>query len=96
MSQKKKHYPKKHHKGSPPAQSPQKPQQPAIHGNFFNGNLVQNMDFGGDDHELSGFVKRELIITDNKGNKQIAREKQFFNAGKKIKKVTVKDDESEF
>ena len=40
------------------------------------------MRFGGKEHTLSGFVRREIIMKDNKGNKQIAREEQFFNSGK--------------
>lgn len=51
---------------------------------LFRGNIVNNMKFGGKDHTLSGFVRREIIMKDSYGNKQIAREEQFFNSGKNI------------
>ena len=59
---------------------------------LFNGNLAQNMSFGGEDHDLSGFVSREVVMIDRHGNKQIAREKQFFNSAKKDLSVKVHDD----
>jgi hypothetical protein len=54
------------------------------------------MNFGSKDHDLSGYVKREIVIIDSHGNKQIAREKQFFNSGKKIGKIHVDENDSEF
>ena len=100
---KKKHYPSKQGKlDHSKKYHPQKKQNqtpintPAVKNDFFGGNLVSNMDFGGSDQELSGYVKRELIVEDRYGNKQTAREKQFFNSGKKLGKVTVNDDESNF
>jgi hypothetical protein len=54
------------------------------------------MKFGGRDHDLSGYVKREIVIIDRHGNKQIAREKQFFNSGKRMGRVRINEDESEF
>ena len=54
---------------------------PNMFGGFFNGNLVSDMKFGGKDHELSGFLQREIYIRDRYGNIQRAREKQFFNSG---------------
>ena len=68
----------------------------AITNGFFGGNLVDNMNFGGNHQEVSGYVKREFIVEDKYGNKQTAREKQFFNSGKKLGKVRVNDDESNF
>jgi hypothetical protein len=69
---------------------------PAINNNFFQGNIASNMKFGGRDHDLSGYVKREIVIIDRHGNKQIAREKQFFNSGKRMGRVRINEDESEF
>ena len=40
------------------------------------------MKFGGEDHELSGYVKREVYIRDKYGNVQRANEAQFFNSSK--------------
>lgn len=51
---------------------------------IFRGNIVDNMNFGHKDDELSGYVKREIIVQDCNGNKQIAREVQFYNSGKKL------------
>lgn len=82
------------HKHHPKNQSPVNSQ--AVKNGFFNGNLVANMDFGGTDQELSGYVKREFVVEDQYGNKQTAREKQFFNSGKKLGRVRVNDDESDF
>ena len=52
------------------------------------------MKFGGRDHDLSGYVKREIVIIDRHGNKQIAREKQFFNSGKRMGRVRFKNQHS--
>jgi hypothetical protein len=60
--------------------------------NFFNGNLAQNMRFGAKGHELSGFVSRKLICIDNRGNKQIATERQFFNSTRKMKRIKIADE----
>ena len=51
---------------------------------FCSGNLVNGMKFGNPGDMLSGFVQRELVYIDRNGNKQIARERQFFNSGKSI------------
>ena len=42
------------------------------------------MRFGNPGDMLSGYVQRELVYIDRNGNKQIARERQFFNSGKSI------------
>jgi hypothetical protein len=80
----KKRYPPnryKNHQGSP------------TNGRFFEGNLVQNMRFGGKDHDLSGFVQRTIVMKDKFGNIQIAKEKQFFNSSKNGHNLRIKDDE---
>ena len=65
---------------------------PVIHGNFFQGNLAQNMRFGGKDHDVSGFVQRTIVM--KKGNEvMIAKEKQFFNSSKNAMRLSIKDDE---
>lgn len=51
----------------------------------FRGNIVNGMKFGNPGDMLSGFVQREVIMIDRQGNKQIARERQFFNSGKNIR-----------
>jgi len=56
---------------------------------FFQGNLVQNMRFGGKDHNLSGYVQRTVVIKDRHGNIQIAKEKQFFNSSKNGMRIMV-------
>jgi hypothetical protein len=63
-------------------------------GDFFNGNLANNMKFGTPDSELSGYVKREVYMKDQYGNVQRASEKQFFNSGKKLGSVRVDDERS--
>ena len=63
-------------------------------GDFFNGNLAQNMKFGTPDSELSGYVKREVYMKDQYGNVQRASEKQFFNSGKNIASVRIDDERS--
>lgn len=50
----------------------------------FRGNIVNGMRFGNPGDMLSGYVQRELVYVDRNGNKQIARERQFFNSGKSI------------
>lgn len=50
----------------------------------FRGNIVNGMRFGNPGDMLSGYVQRELVYIDRNGNKQIARERQFFNSGKSI------------
>ena len=51
---------------------------------LFKGNIANNMKFGNPGDVISGYVQREVVIIDYQGNKQIAREKQFFNSGKNI------------
>lgn len=63
---------------------------------FFGGNIANNMNFGGKDHELSGYVSRELVIIDKYGNKQIAKEKQFFNSSKSPMSVSINNNKSNF
>ena len=85
----KKHYPSSyHHK--------RRYKSPAINNNFFQGNLASNMNFGSNNQEISGYVKREIVIIDRDGNKQIAREKQFFNSGNKLGRIRIDENESEF
>ena len=43
------------------------------------------MKFGNPGDTLSGYVQREVVFIDRQGNKQIARERQFFNSGKNIR-----------
>ena len=50
----------------------------------FRGNIVNGMKFGNPGDMLSGYVQREIVMIDRQGNKQIARERQFFNSGKSI------------
>jgi hypothetical protein len=50
------------------------------------------MRFGAKGHELSGFVSRKLIYIDNRGNKQIATERQFFNSTRKMKRIKIADE----
>lgn len=86
---KKKYYPKKQHNT--------KPTNPAnFLAGFFNTNKDIGMNFGDDNHEKSGYIKREIIIKDRYGNTQIAREKQFFNSAKSIGYLRVDDNEGEF
>ena len=51
----------------------------------FRGNIVNGMKFGNPGDMVSGYVQREVIMIDRQGNKQIARERQFFNSGKNIR-----------
>jgi len=76
----------------PPQKHKQQTQGPVINGNFFQGNLAQNMKFGGKDHDLSGYVVRTVVMKDKFGNLQIAKEKQFFNSSKHGMRVRVNDD----
>ena len=57
----------------------------------FSNNLATNMNFGGKDHDLSGYVKREIVMVDAQGNKQMAREIQFFNSWKKLGLVSINE-----
>jgi len=88
-NQKSKPHPKTNHKPKhqPSKQKPNpkpapKPKQQSLFNQFFTGNLAQNMNFGNKNHELSGYVQREVVIEDQHGNKQTAKEQQFFNSGK--------------
>jgi hypothetical protein len=54
------------------------------------------MKIGSPGHELSGYVKRKIVIIDAQGNKQIATEKQFFNSAKQLGRIHIEDDEGEF
>lgn len=49
--------------------------------NVFNGNIVDNMNFGHQGDNLSGYVERKVVLIDRQGNKQIATETQFYNSG---------------
>ena len=82
-SSRKRYPPKRHHvdHGSP------------VNGRFFQGNLAQNMRFGGKDHDLSGFVQRTVVMKDRFGNIQIAKERQFFNSSKNSQHIRIIDDE---
>lgn len=42
--------------------------KPVVPSQFFQGNLVQNMRFGGKDHNLSGYVQRTVVMKDRYGN----------------------------
>lgn len=65
-----------------------------VNGRFFQGNLAQNMRFGGKDHNLSGYVQRTVVM--KKGNEiMVAKEKQFFNSSKNQMRVRIKDDEKD-
>lgn len=86
------YYPVKNRKYPPKQYTPERP---VIHGNFFQGNLAENMRFGGKDHDLSGFVQRTVVMKDRFGNIQIAKEKQFFNSAKNDMRVRVIDDEKD-
>ena len=89
---KKKMYPAKFKHGNYPRKS-----GPMVGLNgFFNGNLAQNMKFGAKDHELSGFVRREVFIRDQYGNTQRMREQQFFNSGNRIGKIRINKNEADF
>jgi hypothetical protein len=85
----KRHYPRRY-------QNNNRYRPPSVSNNFFQGNLAQNMKFGSREHQLSGYVKREIVVIDQYGNKQIAKEQQFFNSGKNIGRVRINGNESEF
>ncbi|MCF7930467.1 MAG: hypothetical protein K9L02_03035 [Acholeplasmataceae bacterium] len=69
--------------------------QPKVSPSFFQGNLVKDMKFGGKGHDLSGYVQRTLVVKDRYGNVQIAKEKQFFNSSKRVRRVRINDDEKD-
>lgn len=73
----------------PPKRQPSS--RPTSHGSMFQGNLVQNMRFGGKDHDLSGYVQRTLVMKDRHGNVQVAKEKQFFNSTKNGMRLRIHD-----
>jgi hypothetical protein len=83
-------YPQQYQKVNQP-NVPQIPKE-----SMFRGNLVDAMKFGSPGHELSGYVKRKIVIIDAQGNKQIATEKQFFNSAKQLGRIHIEDDEGEF
>ena len=56
----------------------------------FSSNLSNNMNFGGKNNDVSGYVCRELIMEDSNGNRKVAREVQFFNSMKHISEIKVK------
>lgn len=77
---KKKYYPKKKNT------SKNNTNKNTINPNSFLGqNIANNMRFGNPGDTISGYVKREVVIKDGRGNMQIAREQQFFNSGKGYK-----------
>lgn len=76
----------------PPAHTRQSTQSITPH-QFFQGNLVQNMQFGGKNHNLSGYVQRTVFIKDQYGNVQMAREKQFFNSSKNGMHINVDEND---
>lgn len=55
----------------------------------FSNNLSNDMRFGGKGNDVSGYVKREIIMEDSKGNKKMAREVQFFNSAKRIGRIFI-------
>ena len=75
-----------------PASTGHRPQNITPH-QFFQGNLVQNMEFGGKNHNLSGYVQRTVVIKDKYGNVQIAREKQFFNSSKNGMHINIDEND---
>jgi hypothetical protein len=50
----------------------------------FTSNLANNMKFGRPGDEVSGYVDRVVMIKDRFGNEKVARERQFFNSGKRL------------
>lgn len=93
MNQKKPYQVAKSNNNYHPPEHRKKQQQYRVSREFFQGNLVQNMKFGGKDHDLSGYVERQVVMKDKHGNVQIAREKQFFNASKNGMHVRVRDND---
>ena len=55
----------------------------------FSNNLSNDMRFGRKGNDISGYVKREILIEDSKGNKKMAREVQFFNSAKRIGRICI-------
>lgn len=55
----------------------------------FSNNLSNDMRFGRKGNDISGYVKREILIEDSKGNKKMAREVQFFNSAKSIGRIFI-------
>jgi len=93
----KQHSRKKHYPSNKKKYYPQKRNNnlPNITGGFFNGNLG-HFKFGGNNHDVSGYVERKIYMRDRHGNVQRASEKQFFNSGKQLGRVKIYDDESNF
>ena len=89
---KKKYYPKKHNGNQYPKKHSNPPN---IFGGFFNGNLANGMNFGGKDHDLSGYVKREVFVKDQYGNVQKARETQFFNSSPDKQRILIDEGKNE-
>ena len=94
------HYPVKSNKRSPqkrhhPPSQYKSRNRPTANQNFFQGNIANNMNFGGQGHDLSGYVQRTLVMKDRHGNVQIAKEKQFFNSSKNGMSIRVHDDEKD-
>jgi len=96
MNQNNKRYPAKKKKYNYPSKHSKPKSNLMPTQSFFQGNLAQQMRFGGKDHELSGYVQRTLVIKDSQGNVQIAKERQFFNSGKHIGRVKANGHESDF
>jgi hypothetical protein len=90
VSNQKRHPAKKHHHTKRKRPNHHPPQT-----NLFQGNIANNMNFGGQGHDLSGYVQRTLVMKDRHGNIQIAKEKQFFNSSKNGMRVRVYDDDKE-
>lgn len=88
----------KYHPVSRKRYSPNKQQlnhNSPVNGRFFQGNIAQNMRFGGKNHDLSGFVQRTVVMKDRYGNVQIAKEQQFFNSSKNGMRVRIGNNEKE-
>jgi hypothetical protein len=106
MDHKKNHSPKKinrhevtihnhhkpHHRDHKNHKNP-KPNQrvPVGFPQIFNGNIA-NLNFDNPNHDLSGYVYREVYIKDSQGNVQSAKEKQFFNSSKEHRHIHVGED----
>ena len=57
----------------------------------FSNNLSNDMRFGRKGNDISGYVKREILIEDSKGNKKMAREIQFFNSAKNLGRIHIEE-----
>ena len=57
----------------------------------FAGNIINKSAFNQRGHDVSGFIKREMVIIDRNGNKRMARETQFINSFKRIGRVCIND-----